>query len=89
MQLAKSASTSLPVNLRLSQRDCPIFDPEGEIMKSVAYAPVVGSLIYVMVLRGQDYVRLPREGERRGEREIARMREREMMMITYDILYVE
>ena len=38
----------------------------------------------LLVLRVRDYVRLPREGERRGERE--REREREMM-ITDDILY--
>ena len=37
-----------------------------------------------LVLRGQDCVRFPREGERRGERE--REREREMM-IKDDILY--
>ena len=49
MQSAKFASTPLPINLRLSQRDCPTSGPEGEDMKSVSYAPAVGSLMYVMV----------------------------------------
>ena len=33
MQLAKFALTPLPINLRLSQRDCPTSGPEGEVMK--------------------------------------------------------
>ena len=49
MQSAKFASTPLPINLRLSQRDSPTSGPEGEDMKSVLYAPTVGSLIYAMV----------------------------------------
>ena len=49
MQSAKSASTLLPINLRLSLRDCPISGPEGDDMKSVPYAPAVGSLMYAMV----------------------------------------
>ena len=35
MLSAKSASTSLPINLRVSQRDCPTSSLEGEDMKSV------------------------------------------------------
>ena len=49
MQSAKSALTPLPINLRLAQRDCPTSGPEGEDMKSVLYAPTVGSLMYAMV----------------------------------------
>ena len=48
MQSAKSAWTPLPIHLRLSQRDCPTSGPEGEDMKSVPYAPAVGSLMYAM-----------------------------------------
>ena len=44
MQLAKSSSTPLPINLRLSQQDCPTSGPEGEDMKSVSYAPAVALL---------------------------------------------
>ena len=33
MQSAKSASTPLPVNLRMSQRDCPTSGSEGEDME--------------------------------------------------------
>ena len=54
MQSAKSASTPLPINLRLSQRDCPTSGPEGEDMKLVPYAPSVGSLMYVMVVTRPD-----------------------------------
>ena len=50
MQSAKSASTSLPINLRPSQRDCRISGTEKEDMKSVSYAQAVGSFIYVMVV---------------------------------------
>ena len=35
--------------LWLSQRDCPTSISEGEDMKSVPYAPAVGSLMYAMV----------------------------------------
>ena len=49
MQSTKSASTTLPINLRMSQRDCPISGSEGEDMKSVPYAPTVDSLMYAMV----------------------------------------
>ena len=49
MQSAKSTSTPLPINLRLSQRDCPTSGPEGEDMKSVLYALAAGSLMYTMV----------------------------------------
>ena len=48
MQLAKSASTPLPINLRLSPRDCPISGPEGEDMKSVPYALAVASPMYAI-----------------------------------------
>ena len=54
MLSAKSASTPLPINLRLSQRDCPTSGPKGEDMKSVPYAPAVGSLMYAMVARRPD-----------------------------------
>ena len=54
MQLAKSASTPLPINLRLSQRDCPTFGSEGEGLKSVPYAPTVGALMYAMVVTWPD-----------------------------------
>ena len=40
MQLAKSASTPLPISLPLSQKDCLTSGPERETMKSVPYAPV-------------------------------------------------
>ena len=44
----------------------------------------------LLVLRVQDCVRLPREGERRGERERETEDERDReMMITDDILYEE
>ena len=49
MQSTKSASTPLPINLRLSQRDWPTSGPEGEDMKSVPYVPTIGSLMYAMV----------------------------------------
>ena len=54
MQSAKSASTPLPIHLRLSQRDCPTSGPEGEDIKSVPYAPVVGSIMYAMVATWPD-----------------------------------
>ena len=54
MQSAKSASTPLPIQLRLSQRDCPISSSEGEDMMSVPYAPAIGSLMYAMVATGPD-----------------------------------
>ena len=54
MHSAKSASTPLPINTRLSRRDCPTSGPEGEIMKSVPYAPAVGSLMYAMVATRPD-----------------------------------
>ena len=57
MQSAKSASTPLPINLRLSQRDCPTSGPEGEDMKSVPYAPAVGSLMYTTLQEAYDYER--------------------------------
>ena len=49
MQSAKFASTPLPINLQLSQRDYPTSGPKGEDMKSVPYAPEVGSLMYAML----------------------------------------
>ena len=54
MQSAKSASTSLLIHLRLSQRDCPTSGPKGEDMKSGPYAPAVGSLMYAMVATRPD-----------------------------------
>ena len=54
MQSAKFASTPLPINLRLSQKDCPTSSPEGEDMKSVPYAPAIGSLMYAMVVTRTD-----------------------------------
>ena len=54
MQLAKSASTPLPINLQLSQRECPTSGPEGEDMKSVLYALAVGSLMYAMIVTPPD-----------------------------------
>jgi hypothetical protein len=49
MYSARSATTPLPANLRLSWKDCPTPGPEGDLMKSVPYAPAVGSLMYAMV----------------------------------------
>ena len=49
IQLTRFASTPLPTNLRLSQRDCPTSGLTGDHMKSVPYTPVVGSLMYAMV----------------------------------------
>ena len=54
MQSARSASTPLPISLRLSQRVCPTSGPEGEDMRSVPNAPAVGSLMYVMVVTRPD-----------------------------------
>ena len=54
MQSAKSASTPLPINLRLSQRDCPTSGSKGEDMKSVPYALAIGSLMYAMVATWPD-----------------------------------
>ena len=54
MKSTKSASTSLPINLWLSQRDCSTSGPEGEDMKSVPYASAVGSLMYAMVVTQAD-----------------------------------
>ena len=54
MQSAKSGSTPLPINIRLSQRDCPTSGSEGEDMKSVPYAAAVGSLMYAMVATWPD-----------------------------------
>jgi hypothetical protein len=54
MQMARSATTPLPANLRLSQNDCPTLSPEGGHMKSVSYAPDVGSLMYIMVVTRPD-----------------------------------
>ena len=56
MQSVKSASTPLHINLRLSQRDCLTSGPEVEDMKSVPYAPAVGSLMYAMVATRLDIV---------------------------------
>ena len=59
MQSAKSALTLLPIHLRLSQQDFPTSGPEGEdmkYMKSVPYAPAVGSLMYAMVATRLDIV---------------------------------
>ena len=46
------ASTSTRTSL--SQRDCPTSGPEGEDMKSVPYAPAVGSLMYAIVATRPD-----------------------------------
>ena len=54
MESAIFALTPLPINLRLSERDCPTSGPEGEVMKLVSYAPTVGSLMYVMVATQPD-----------------------------------
>ena len=54
MQSAKSASTPLPIHLWLSQRDCTTSGSEREDMKSIPYAPVVGSLMYAMVATRPD-----------------------------------
>jgi hypothetical protein len=53
MHSARSATTPLPANLRLSQ-DCPTPGLEGDHMKSILYAPVVGSLMYAMVMTRPD-----------------------------------
>ena len=58
MQSVKSASTPLPINFRLSQRDCPTSSLEREDMKSAPYAPAVGSLMYVMVATWPDILTL-------------------------------
>jgi hypothetical protein len=49
MHTSRSAITPLLANLRLSRKDCPTPCLEGDHMKSVPYAPVVSSLMYVMV----------------------------------------
>ena len=54
MQSAKSASTPLPIHLRLSQRDCLTSGSEAEDMKSAPYAPAVGCLMYAMVVTRPD-----------------------------------
>jgi hypothetical protein len=54
MHLAQFATTPLPANLWLSQKDGPRPSPEGDHMKSVRYAPAVGSLMYVMVATRPD-----------------------------------
>jgi hypothetical protein len=54
MHSARSATTLLPANLRLSWKDCPTPGPEGDHMKSVPYTPAVGSLMYVMVATQPD-----------------------------------
>jgi hypothetical protein len=54
MHSARSATTPLPANLRLSQKDCPTPGPEGDHMKSVPYAWDVGSLMYAMVATWPD-----------------------------------
>ena len=64
MQSAKSASTPLPINFQLSQRDCPTSGSEGEDMKSVLYAPAVGSLMYAMVATRPDISHIVGVGSR-------------------------
>ena len=54
MHPAKFFSTPLPINLQISQRDCPTSSLEGEDMKSVPYASAVGSLMYAMVATRPD-----------------------------------
>ena len=54
MQTAMSASTPLPINLQLSQRDCLTSSQKGEDMKLELYAPVVNSLMYAMVATRPD-----------------------------------
>jgi hypothetical protein len=54
MHSAQSATTPLPTNLQLSRKDCPTLGPQGDHMKSVPYAPAVGSLMYVMVATRPD-----------------------------------
>jgi hypothetical protein len=54
MHSARSATTPLPANLQLSRKDYPTPDPEGDHMKSVPYAPAVGSLMYAMVATWPD-----------------------------------
>ena len=54
MQSAKSALTPLPINLRLSRRDCPTSGSEGEDMKALPYALAVGTVLYAMVATWPD-----------------------------------
>jgi hypothetical protein len=54
MHTARSATTPLPANLQLSRKDCPTPGLEGDHMKSVPYAPDVGSLMYAMVVTRPD-----------------------------------
>ena len=51
---AKPATTPLPTNLRLSRKNSPTSALEGNHMKSVPYAPAVGSLMYAMVATRPD-----------------------------------
>jgi hypothetical protein len=54
MHSARSTTTPLPANLRLSRKDCPTPGPKGDLMKSVPYAPAVGSLMDAIVATQPD-----------------------------------
>jgi ATP-binding cassette subfamily B (MDR/TAP) protein 1 len=54
MHTARSATTPLPTNLRLSRKDYPTPDLKGDHMKSVPYTLAVGSLMYAMVATRPD-----------------------------------
>jgi ATP-binding cassette subfamily B (MDR/TAP) protein 1 len=54
MHTARSATTPLPANFRMSRKDSLTPGPKGDHMKSVPYAPAVGSLMYAMVATRPD-----------------------------------
>jgi hypothetical protein len=54
MHSARSVTTPLLANLRLSRKDYSTPGPEGDHMKSMPYAPDVGSLMYAMVATRPD-----------------------------------
>jgi ATP-binding cassette subfamily B (MDR/TAP) protein 1 len=56
MHMARFVTTPLPANLQLSRKECPTPGLEGDHIKSVPYAPAVGSLMYAMVATRPDIV---------------------------------
>ena len=54
MESAKSVSSTLPTNYKLSKEQCPKSKTEKAEMTKVSHASVVGSLIYAMVCTRTD-----------------------------------
>ena len=54
MESAKSVSSTLPKNYKVSKEQCPKSKTEKAEMTKVSYASVVRSLIYAMVCTRQD-----------------------------------